>query len=103
MKNESMILLTGATGFLGSRFLRQIINGLSTAGSAMEVVIIVAVMAYIAYRAWIYYKHRIYRVVPRIQVEELALRLSEESLPKRIERSRNAVSLTPVVARLSVG
>lgn len=65
-------------GFLGSRFLRQIINGLSTAGSAMEVVIIVAVMAYIAYRAWIYYKHRIYRVVPRIQVEELALRLSEE-------------------------
>ena len=41
-------------------------------------VILAALLAYIAYRTWLYTQHRIYRVVPRVQVEELARKLKSE-------------------------
>ena len=44
----------------------------------MEIVVIAAVIAFIAYRVRLYSKHRVYRIVPRVQVEELAKRLASE-------------------------
>ncbi|HWF91836.1 MAG TPA: rhodanese-like domain-containing protein, partial [Terriglobales bacterium] len=50
-------------------------RGFIAAGRTVEGVLFVAVIAYFVYRLWIYYKNRVYRVVPRIQVEELARKL----------------------------
>ena len=38
--------------------------------------LLLAVLGYVAYRVHLYWKHRKYRVVPRIQVAELAQRLA---------------------------
>jgi membrane protein DedA with SNARE-associated domain/rhodanese-related sulfurtransferase len=62
-------------GFVFRDFLAAITRGFLAAGRAVEVVLLVAVIAYFAYRLWVYYKNRVYRVVPRIQVEELARKL----------------------------
>ena len=48
----------------------------------MEVVIIGAVIVFIADRLWRYWKYRVYRVVPRIQVIELAKKLQSEESEK---------------------
>jgi membrane protein DedA with SNARE-associated domain len=65
-------------GFLFRDFLVSIMHGFQTAGRALETVVLVAVLAYIAYRISLYGKHSMYRVVPRVQVEELARKLAEE-------------------------
>lgn len=65
-------------GFLGRNFLRSITRGVQTAGHAVGEVLLGAVVAYIAYRLWVYARHRQYRVVPRVQVEELIRRLRQE-------------------------
>jgi membrane protein DedA with SNARE-associated domain len=65
-------------GFLGRNFLRSITRGVQTAGHAVGEVLLAAVVAYIAYRLWVYARHRQYRVVPRVQVEELIRRLRQE-------------------------
>jgi len=38
-------------------------------------VVIIAAIAFTAYRVSLYWKHRVYRIVPRIQVAELAEKL----------------------------
>jgi hypothetical protein len=48
------------------------------AGHAIEEVFLVAIVAYIAYRLWLVRKNRVYRVVPRVQVEELVRKLQSE-------------------------
>ena len=48
----------------------------------MEVVVIAALVVYAIYRAMRFSKHRVYRVVPRIQVAELAARLASEDAGK---------------------
>jgi membrane protein DedA with SNARE-associated domain len=63
-------------GFVGRDFLKAIGSTFQTAGHAVEEVLLVAVLVYIAYRIWIMQKNRVYRVVPRVQVEELIRRLS---------------------------
>jgi hypothetical protein len=47
-----------------------------TVGRAVEWLLLLVVIAYLVYRAYLYWKHRKYRVVPRVQVTELADRLA---------------------------
>jgi membrane protein DedA with SNARE-associated domain len=65
-------------GYLSRDFLAAILRGFHSAGLAMEVVIIAALLVYAAYRVVQYRKNKTYSVVPRIQVEELARRLASE-------------------------
>jgi rhodanese-related sulfurtransferase len=41
-------------------------------------VVIIAAIAFTAYRVSLYWKHRVYRIVPRIQVAELAEKLQTQ-------------------------
>jgi hypothetical protein len=65
-------------GYLSRDFLAAILRGFHAAGLAMEVVVVAALAAYTIYRIVQYRKHKVYRVVPRVQVQELAARLASE-------------------------
>ncbi len=67
-----------ALGFVFRDFLTTITHGLQVASHILETVVVTALSAYIVYRAWLYKSHSAYRVVPRVQVEELARILSSE-------------------------
>jgi membrane protein DedA with SNARE-associated domain len=69
-------------GYLSRDFLKAILSGFHAAGRAMEAVIISALVVYAIYRIVQYRKHRMYRVVPRVQVQELAARLASEDASK---------------------
>ncbi len=73
-----------AVGFLFRDFLVSLVHGFQTAGRAVEVVTILALIAYAVYRIWLYRKHAVYRVVPRVQVEELTRLLASEEKDKII-------------------
>ena len=64
-----------ALGFVGRDFLKAIGRGFQTAGHAIEEVLLVGVMVYAIYRIWLVQKNRVYRIVPRIQVDELIEKL----------------------------
>ncbi len=66
-------------GYVFSHFLRAITNGVRSAGSAAEVVLGVGLVAYLIYRIWMYRKYRLFDLVPRVPVEELARRLASEA------------------------
>jgi rhodanese-related sulfurtransferase len=72
------ILAYFGLGFVFRDFLATITHGLQTAGRAMEEVLLLAIIGYAAYRIWLYRKNAVYRVVPRVQVEELARRLASD-------------------------
>ena len=63
-------------GYLFSDALRTITHGLRTAGFAAELLVGIAVVAYAAYRIWIYRKYRVLDVIPRVPVEVLAQRIA---------------------------
>jgi len=63
-------------GFVSRDFLAATLNSFHEAGRVMEWILSVAVIAYLIYRGSQMLKYRQYRVVPRIQAEELAARLS---------------------------
>ena len=63
-------------GYLSRDFLAVVLSSFHAAGRAMETVVIAALLAYAVYRIAQYSKHKQYRVVPRVQVEELAARLA---------------------------
>jgi membrane protein DedA with SNARE-associated domain len=65
-------------GYLFRDFLAAITRGFQTAGRAVEVTSLIALAVYIGYRVWLYRKHAVYRIVPRVQVEELARQLASE-------------------------
>jgi membrane protein DedA with SNARE-associated domain len=65
-------------GFLFRDFLASLMHGFQTAGHAVEIVTVIALIGYALYRVWLYRKHAVYRVVPRVQVEELARKLASE-------------------------
>ena len=65
-------------GYVSRDFLAAILRGFHAAGRAMEAVIIAALLVYAIYRVRQYLKNKTYRVVPRVQVEELARRLASE-------------------------
>jgi membrane protein DedA with SNARE-associated domain len=62
-------------GYLSRDFLAATLNSFHTAGRVMEVVVIAAFVAYVVYRVAHFHKYRKYNIVPRVQVQELALRL----------------------------
>jgi membrane protein DedA with SNARE-associated domain/rhodanese-related sulfurtransferase len=68
-------LAYGALGFIFRDFVAAIVGGFRAAGRAVEVVIVVALIAYIGHRLSLYWRHRADRVVPRVQVSELAAKL----------------------------
>jgi membrane protein DedA with SNARE-associated domain len=67
-----------SVGYLSRDFLAALLRGFHTAGLAMEGVVIAALIVYAIYRIVQFRKNRMYRVVPRVQVEELARRLASE-------------------------
>jgi len=71
-------LAYGGLGFLFRDFLASITRGLQTASHVFGEVLFAAAIAYVAYRVWLYRKNRVYLVVPRVQVEELAAKLASE-------------------------
>ena len=76
------ILAYGGLGFVFRDFLAAITRGFQTAGHAFAEVLFVAAIAYTAYRIWLYRRNRVYRVVPRVQVDELAQRLTSDEREK---------------------
>ena len=73
----------GAIGFIFRDFVATIARGFRAAGHVVEIVVIVSAIAFTIYRASLYWKHRVYRIVPRVQVAELAAKLKTE-YPERI-------------------
>ncbi len=71
-----------AVGYLFRDVLASVAHGFQTAGRAVESVTVIALIGYAGYRVWLYRKHAVYRVVPRVQVEELARRLVSEDKEK---------------------
>lgn len=71
-------LAYGAIGFIFRDFIAAIERGFRAAGHTVEIVVITAVFAFIAYRVSLYWKHRVYRIVPRVQVAELAAKLQSQ-------------------------
>jgi len=65
-------------GYLSRDFLAAILRGFHAAGRAMEAVVVAALAVYAIYRVAQYHKHKMYRVVPRVQAQELAARLASE-------------------------
>ena len=70
-------------GYVSRDFLAAILRGFHAAGRAMEAVVIAALIVYAIYRAVQFRKYKMYRVVPRVQVQELAARLTSED-PSRV-------------------
>jgi len=65
-------------GFVFRDFLAMITRGIQTASHAFGEVLFLAAIAYTGYRIWLYQKNKVYQIVPRVQVEELAARLASE-------------------------
>jgi len=62
-------------GYVSRDFLAATLNSFHAAGRVMEVVVIASLVIYAAYRAAHFHKYWKYNIVPRVQVQELALRL----------------------------
>ena len=65
-------------GFLSRDFLAAVTRGMQAAGRVVETTAIAALVIYVGYRIWLYRKHAVYRIVPRVQVEELARKLASD-------------------------
>jgi len=63
-------------GYLFSGIIEAVARAGRTVGRAAEWLLLIAFIGYVVYRLYLYWRHRKYRVVPRVQVEELASRLS---------------------------
>ncbi len=72
------VLAYGTIGYVFRDFIAAITRGFQTAGHVVGIVVAVAAVAFTAYRIWIYRKNRVFRVVPRVQVTELAKKLQSE-------------------------
>lgn len=76
------VLAYGGLGFLFRDFLKSITRGFQTAGHVMAVALVIAMVCYIGYRIHIFQRNKIYMIVPRVQVGELALKLKSEEKDK---------------------
>jgi hypothetical protein len=54
------------------------LSGFHAAGRAMEIIIIAALLVYAVYRTVQFFKYKKYRIMPRVQVQELAARLASD-------------------------
>src|SRR5580704_6301748 len=76
------ILAYTGMGFLFRDFVAAITRGFQAASHVFGKVLFAAAIAYTGYRVWLYQKNKVYRVVPRVQVEELASKLASEEKDK---------------------
>ena len=67
-----------ALGYVFREFLALITRSFIAASHLVEGVVVVAIVAYVIYRSWLYNKNAMYRIVPRVQVQELAQRLASD-------------------------
>src|ERR1700682_505683 len=65
-------------GYVSRDFLAAILRGFPQAGRAMEVIVIAALVVYAIYRGAQFRRYKKYRIMPRVQVQELAARLGSE-------------------------
>ncbi len=65
------VIAYSSGGFAFSRVIRDVARIFQTVGRTVEWIAIFALIAYIAYRMWLMWTNRVYRVVPRVQVNEL--------------------------------
>ena len=78
----SYALAYGVIGYIFRDFVATIAQGFRAAAHAVEIAVIVAAIAFTAYRVSLYWKHRVYRIVPRIQVADLAAKLKTQYAEK---------------------
>lgn len=71
-------LAYGCLGFVFRDFLAALTHSFQAAGRLLEQTVLIAILAYVVYRAWLFQKYAVYRVVPRVQVEELARKLASD-------------------------
>jgi len=76
------VIVYEGVGYIFHQFIESITHGFNAASHAIGIVALIAVIGYVGYRFSLFFKNRIYRVVPRVQVEELALRLKSEESDK---------------------
>jgi membrane protein DedA with SNARE-associated domain len=72
------ILAYGSLGFVFRDFLASITRGFHAAGHIVTIALAIAFVLYVGYRVHIFQRNKMYLVVPRVQVAELARKLSEE-------------------------
>ncbi len=72
------VLAYGGLGYLFRDFVKSITRGFQTAGHVMTGALVIAVIGYVIYRIRIFKRNKVYTVVPRVQVAELALKLQSE-------------------------
>jgi len=65
-------------GYVSRDFLAAVLSGFHAAGRAIEAVLLAALVVYATYRIVQFRKNKMYRVVPRVQVQELAARLASD-------------------------
>src|ERR1700676_524611 len=65
-------------GYLSRDFLAVTLRGFHVAGRVMEVILIAALVVYALYRTVQFRKSKEYRVMPRVQVQQLAARLASD-------------------------
>jgi membrane protein DedA with SNARE-associated domain len=65
-------------GYLSRDFLAATLSGFHAAGRAMEIIVITALVVYAIYRGVQFRRYKKYRVMPRVQVQELAARLASD-------------------------
>jgi hypothetical protein len=70
------ILAYGGLGYLFRDFVAKITRGLQSAGHVVAEVILVAIVIFVVYRLIQYRRYKISGAVPRVAVQELALRLA---------------------------
>jgi membrane protein DedA with SNARE-associated domain len=63
-------------GYLSRDFLAAVLKGFHAAGRVMEIVVIAALVVYAVYRVVQFSRYKKYRIMPRVQVQELAARLA---------------------------
>jgi|SRR5579863_296386 membrane protein DedA with SNARE-associated domain len=81
LDSAGALLYSGAylmLGYLSRDFLAAVLNGFHAAGRAMEVVLTAVLVVYAIYRVTQFVRYKKYRIVPRVQVQELAARLASE-------------------------
>jgi membrane protein DedA with SNARE-associated domain len=76
------VMAYGGLGFLFRDFVKAISRGFQTAGHVVTAALAGALIGYVAYRIRIFQRNKIYLVVPRVQVEELARKLLSDEKDK---------------------
>jgi membrane protein DedA with SNARE-associated domain len=69
------VLAYSIGGFAFSRVIRDVVRVFESVGRGIEAVLAIALLGYVAYRIWLYWTHRVYRVVPRVQVEQIVQKI----------------------------